>query len=98
MLDRKVVLVTGGSRGIGKSTVIEFAKKGYDVVINYVNSEKDALELSEFINKEYNVNSITCKADVSLEDDVKKIIYVYKEAVIQKRKMENGVFSFAIMD
>lgn len=35
----KVVLVTGSSRGIGRATVIEFARKGYDVVINYVNSE-----------------------------------------------------------
>ena len=34
-MERKVVLVTGGSRGIGKAIAIDFANKGYDVVINY---------------------------------------------------------------
>ena len=39
---QKVVLVTGGSRGIGKATIIEFAKQGYNVVINYIDSSKEA--------------------------------------------------------
>ena len=41
-MDKKVLLVTGSSRGIGRATIIEFAKKGYDVVINYISSEKEA--------------------------------------------------------
>ena len=36
----RVVLVTGSTRGIGKATILEFAKQGYNVVINYNNSEK----------------------------------------------------------
>lgn len=41
-MDKEVVLVTGSSRGIGRATIIEFAKKGYNVVINYIASEKEA--------------------------------------------------------
>ena len=51
----KVCLVTGGSRGIGRSTVLEFAKNGYDVVINYVNNEVSANNLKNEVEEKYNV-------------------------------------------
>jgi 3-oxoacyl-[acyl-carrier protein] reductase len=70
----KVVLITGSSRGIGKSTAIEFASKNCNVVINYFNSEKEALELRDFIIDKYNVKALIIKADVSKEVDVKKMI------------------------
>ena len=90
-MSRKVVLVTGSSRGIGKATIIEFAKKGYDVVINYISSEKearlkfinngfefdnekDAFQLKEYVEKEYNVNALVIECDVSNEDEVKQCI------------------------
>ena len=41
----KNVLVTGGTRGIGEAIVREFAKKGYDIIINYVKSNKKAEKL-----------------------------------------------------
>lgn len=41
-MEQKTVLVTGSSRGIGKATIIEFAERGYNVVINYIASEKEA--------------------------------------------------------
>ena len=44
-MNSKVVLVTGSSKGIGKATIIEFASKGYKVVINYNNSKDEANEL-----------------------------------------------------
>ncbi len=69
----KVVLVTGSSRGIGRSTVIEFAKKGLDVVINYNHSEKDALELEDYIKENFNVNTLVVKCDVSKEEEVEEM-------------------------
>lgn len=65
------VLITGGTRGIGKSTVIEFAKKGYDILINYVKEDKLAKELKEKIEKEYSVKVYLYKGDISNENSVK---------------------------
>lgn len=70
----KVVLVTGGSRGIGKATIIEFAKKGYNVVINYLNSKQEALELKKIVEDNYHVQVLVIKADVSNEEDIKKMV------------------------
>ena len=70
----KVVLVTGSSRGIGKATIIEFASNGYNVVINYNNSENEALQLKEYVEKEYGIKALTIKADVSNEVEVKEMI------------------------
>lgn len=47
-MNSKVILVTGSSKGIGKATIMEFASKGYNVVINYNNSEDEAIKLKEY--------------------------------------------------
>ena len=70
----KVVLVTGSSRGIGKATVIEFASKGYNVVINYNSSDKEANDLKDYVEKNFNVKALSIKADVSNEEEVKNMI------------------------
>ena len=70
----KVCLVTGGSRGIGASCIREFAKNGYDVVINYVNDSVSANNLKEEVEKDYNVKALCIKCDVSNHEEVKKMI------------------------
>ena len=71
---RETVLVTGSSRGIGKATILEFAKKGYDVVINYNNSEIEALSLKKEVEEKYNVKALAVKCDVSKEDEVDEMV------------------------
>lgn len=73
-MENKVVLVTGSSKGIGKATIIEFASKGYNVVINYKNSEIEAEELKRYVESNYNVKALTIKADVSNENEVKNMV------------------------
>lgn len=70
----KVVLVTGSNRGIGRSTLIEFAKAGLDVVINYCHHKEEAYELKEYVESNYNVRCLVVKCDVSKEDEVIEMI------------------------
>ena len=73
-MENKVVLVTGSSRGIGKATIIEFASKGYNVVINYNNNRIEAEELKRFVENNYNIKALTIKANVSNENEVKNMV------------------------
>ena len=84
MGERKVVLVTGGSRGIGKAVGEIYAENGYDVVINYVSDRTDV----EGIKKEFEEKKVKClliKADVSNSEDVEKMI---EEAIKEFGKID----------
>lgn len=71
---KKTVLITGGSRGIGKATSLEFAKHGYNIVINYVNDDISAKNLKSYIVENYDVDVMLCKCNVSNEDGVKGMV------------------------
>lgn len=70
----KNVLVTGGTRGIGEAKSREFAKKGYDIIINYVNSSEKAQNLKQELEKEYNIKVLPIQADISNEIAIKNMV------------------------
>ena len=76
----KTVLITGASRGIGKSAAELFYKNGYNVVINYNKSEKEALGLASSLS-----GSLALKGDVSKEADVKEM---FEKAVAHFGKID----------
>jgi 3-oxoacyl-[acyl-carrier protein] reductase len=51
MNERKMAIVTGGSRGIGRAVAIELASHGYDVVITYKTNESAAEETVKLIRE-----------------------------------------------
>lgn len=55
---KKVVLVTGASRGIGKAIAVKFAKKGYNVIINCAHREQELMQTK----KEIESYQVTCAA------------------------------------
>jgi len=72
-LKNKIAIITGASKGIGKSTALLFAKEGAKVVVNYFSSEKEAFVIVDEIKK-IGSEAIAIKCDVSKEDEVKKMI------------------------
>ncbi len=69
----KNVIITGASRGIGQSIAEIFANKGYNVLINYNNSEKSALDLYNKL-KGKGLSAKVFKADVSKRDEVNSMM------------------------
>jgi len=71
---KKVVLITGASRGIGAGIARIFANNGYNIVLNYNNSEKEAFALANELESITEVLVVKC--DVSKEQEVVNMVNV----------------------
>ncbi len=84
---RKVALVTGGSRGIGRAISLKLACNGYDLAINGVRKES---EVAEVINdlKKAGSHVIYCRGDISMAAE--------RDSVINKVKEEFGKLNLLV--
>ncbi len=82
MLNGKIALVTGGSRGIGSSICLELAKAGATVIVNYSNSKESASKVLEEI-KGNNGSGEIIGFDVSdsslVDESIKSLIEKYNK-------------------
>ena len=60
----KTAIVTGSSRGVGRATALRLAEGGANVVVNYLKSEEEALEVARLC-QDRGVEAIAVQADVS---------------------------------
>lgn len=72
-MDKKVVLVTGSSIGLGRAIIETFASNNYNVIINYNNSKQEAEELKSYIENTYHTKAITIKCDITKEAEIEKM-------------------------
>src|SRR5215475_13835473 len=68
-LTDKVVVITGGSRGIGRATALAAAARGYRVVVGYASNKAAADEVVAAIGAK-NSKAIAVKCDVASESDI----------------------------
>ena len=75
-MERKTVLITGASRGIGRAIAVIFAKNGYNVAINYNKSRNQAKDLVAELQAQGIDKSrlYTIRADVSRTEEVSHMI------------------------
>ncbi len=66
-------VVTGGTRGIGRSIALGLARNGVNVAITYISNDDKAKEVIDEIKK-FEVKGIAVKADISEEKDVKNMV------------------------
>jgi NAD(P)-dependent dehydrogenase (short-subunit alcohol dehydrogenase family) len=71
MADRPILLVTGGSRGIGAAICKLAGARGFDVAVNYKNDAKSAATVVEAVKKA-GARAVAVQGDMSSEADVKR--------------------------
>lgn len=81
----KTVLITGGSRGIGKAVAMKFAENGYKIIINYVSDKTDTEQLKKELLQAGAADILLIKADVSNSEDVKNMV---KETIEKFEKID----------
>jgi 3-oxoacyl-[acyl-carrier protein] reductase len=78
-LSNKAAIVTGGSRGIGRSIAIALARAGADVIVNYASNEKAARRVVTEI-KDHGGKAVAFRADMSRSQDVTALFAASLEA------------------
>ena len=81
----KTVLITGGSRGIGKAVAMKYAENGYKIIINYVSDKTDTEQLKKELLQAGAADILLIKADVSNSEDVKNMV---KETIEKFEKID----------
>lgn len=69
----KMVIISGGSKGIGLGCCKVFAEEGCNIVMNFRSDEEGANREAQTLYRRYGVNVMTVKADVSVEEEVKRL-------------------------
>ncbi|KOQ98483.1 3-ketoacyl-ACP reductase [Haemophilus sp. C1] len=79
MSDKKTILITGSSRGIGKAIALELAQKGFDIVIHCRSCIQEAEEVAQRI-KNLGKNARVLQFDVSNREQAKIVLETDVEA------------------
>jgi len=73
MLENKVVIITGGSRGIGEAIVLKLAENGAHIAFSYVSSDEKAKALEEKIQS-FGVKAKAYKSNAADFSDCEKMV------------------------
>ena len=71
-MKKRIALITGGAKGIGKKITLTLANHGYTVIINYLRSKEEATELAKELVR-LGKEAYTIQADVSKKEDVRRL-------------------------
>lgn len=77
-MNKKTVLVTGASQGLGSSIIKKFASNNYNVIIHYNNHKEEAEQLKNEL-KVFDIEVTTIKCDLTNEEEINKMYQTIKD-------------------
>ena len=78
-MNKKTVLVTGSSIGLGASIIRKFASNNYNVIINYNTNEEKAEQLANELSNKYHTDYLLVKCDITNDQEVQNMYNKIKE-------------------
>ena len=70
----KTILITGAAKRIGKEIALTFKELGWNIIIHYSSSKKDAFDLADQINKDNPDSAKTVQGNLDVKEDIEKIL------------------------
>jgi 7-alpha-hydroxysteroid dehydrogenase len=104
-MSKKTLVISGGTRGIGKAIVEEFAKNDTNIAFTYNSNEEIAKELVEYLETTYNIKARAYKLNIlepeqykdlfkEIDKDFDRIDYFISNAIISGRSVVGGFAPF----
>ncbi len=101
----KTLVVSGGTRGIGKAIVYEFAKNGVNVAFTYNSNEEEAKKIKEDLEKSYDIKANCYQLNIlepetykdlfkKIDEDFDRVDFFISNAIISGRAVVGGYGKF----
>ena len=90
----KTIFITGAAKRIGKEIALTFKELGWNIIIHYNSSKKDADELADQINKDNPNSAKTVQGNLDIKEDVQKILSEVSDAFPSVDLLVNNASTF----
>jgi pteridine reductase len=90
----KTIFITGAAKRIGKEIALTFKELGWNIIIHYNSSKKDADDLANQINKDNTNSAKTVQGNLDIKEDVQKILSEVSETFPSIDVLVNNASTF----
>ena len=90
----KTIFITGAAKRIGKEIALTFKELGWNIIIHYNSSKKDADELADQINKDNPNSAKTVQGNLDIKEDIQKILSEVSDAFPSVDLLVNNASTF----